>query len=295
MTDTSQLLQQIDDLKENVSDNFSRQVLDGAKIALLSVENPLRLNFFATAVRILLEHSLSKLAPTEEVVRCVWYKDERPNPDGTSQPTRRQKAIFAIQGGLSDVFLEEELGLDTAKLHQELLRALNELSKHVHARENTAVIDTNEQDQIAATLLNKIAAFFGAIHDCRKAVLDPILAALDEAAVDALLSETILEIDELSSHHSIEDVYAEKTEIYSITSDEIIYNVFGSVETTLQWGSNSDIRRGDGAEIDQTFPFTCSIAVPLEDPWDLGFAEIVVGVDTSSWTNAMRPDEYDYL
>jgi hypothetical protein len=61
------------------------------------------------------------------------------------------------------------------------------------------------------------------------------------------------------------------------------------VYVTLQWRSNSDLRRGDGAELDESFPFYVDMEVPLDDPWDLTVAETTYGVDTREWYR--EPDE----
>ena len=77
----------------------------------------------------------------------------------------------------------------------------------------------------------------------------------------------------------------------AIGAEKITYRVTGSVEVTLQWGSNSDVRRGDGAESSQSFSFHCEFQVPLDDPWDLDAAELSYGVDVSKWHDAMTPEE----
>uniref|UniRef100_A0A939M556 Predicted pPIWI-associating nuclease group 2 domain-containing protein n=1 Tax=Bradyrhizobium barranii subsp. barranii TaxID=2823807 RepID=A0A939M556_9BRAD len=59
----------------------------------------------------------------------------------------------------------------------------------------------------------------------------------------------------------------------------------------MQWGSNSDMRRGDGAEADLSFPFHCDIRVSLDDPLNMAFSETEYGVDVSSWRDGMAPDD----
>src|SRR5919106_954629 len=132
------------------------------------------------------------------------------------------------------------------------------------------------------------------VHDCRAAILEPVGEALDDAAVDALLSETILEVDELATHHSVQEVYVDRVVVHSIGSHFITYRATGSVSVVLQWGSNSDLRRGDGAELGQAFPFRCDISTSLDDPWKLDFSETEFGVDTREWREVMKPDAWDY-
>ena len=237
--------EKIEGLKAKATDEFSRSAIEGARRALADSENPLRLNFFSTAMRILLEHMMDTLSPNDEVMRSSWFKAEREG----GKPTRWQRIIFAIQGGLSEAFVTHELKVDPLPLRKRLLEAIDEFSKHVHGRENTVISDRNEQNTMAETTVAAVAAFLDAVKDCRSAVLEPIAEALDAAAVDALLSETLGEVDELASHYSLEEIYVDRVIVHAIGVGTIIYRAIGSVAVVLQWGSNSDVRRGDGAEL----------------------------------------------
>ena len=109
--------------------------------------------------------------------------------------------------------------------------------------------------------------------------------------MDALLSETLLAVDEIATHHSVDEIYVDEVTVAAIGVDTITYVVTGSVEVTLQWGSNSDLRRGDGAETGQSFPFECEFRLPLDDPWNVDSAELSYVVDTSKWHDMMTPEE----
>ncbi len=281
------LAEKLDALKPKVPDDYSRSVLDGAGFALAHNENPLRLNFFSTAMRMLFEHMMDSLAPRDKVVRCSWFKKEM--EDGKA--TRAQRALYAIQGGFTSEFVNEHLGVDPAPLAKALRSAIDELSKQIHGRENTISTDVAEQDALADGILNAMTAFLDAARETRDEVLRPVQEALDDAAVDAMMFETIQEIDELSSHYSLEEVYVDRTVVHEIGPEAIVYRSTGTVSVTLQWGSNSDLRRGEGAELDQSFPFQCDITLPLDHPWDLDMAEAVAGVDTSEWWDARAPEE----
>lgn len=284
-----ELKAQLTSLKPLAVDDFSRKAIDGAMHALADILNPLRLNFFSTAMRILFEHMIGKLSPLDEVKKCPWFKVEQDN----GKPTRGQRIAFAIQGGLQDAFVKDELGVAVAPLRKRLLTAVDELSKHVHGREDTVVSDKPEQDRQAALAVAALQNFLTAYRDCRTAIIAPIQEHLDRAAVDALISETIQEVDELATHHSIDEVYVDHVEVAEIRAATILYRATGSVSVTLQWGSNSDLRRGDGAELEQSFPFRCDIEVDLDDdPFDVDRGESTFFVDTSEWRNAMQPDEY---
>jgi hypothetical protein len=105
------------------------------------------------------------------------------------------------------------------------------------------------------------------------------------------MEETLQDVDELASHYSLEEVYVDEAKVLRIGAQTIIYRASGSVNVILQWGSNSDLRHGDGAELFETFPATCDITVAIDDPWDLSGAETRYGVDTSTWREAMAPEQ----
>jgi hypothetical protein len=273
-------------LKPKAIDQFSRRAIEDAQRALADAGNPLRLNVFSTAMRILFEHMMDTLSPSDQVTQCSWFEPER--KDG--KPTRWQRIVFAVQGGFSDAFVTQKLKVDPLPLRKRLLSTIDELSKHVHGRENTVISNRCDQDAMARSTILAMAAFLASVHDCRAAVLEPIAEALDDATVDALVTETLGDVDELATHHSLNEVCVDHVVVHTIGSNTITYRATGSVEVTLQWGSNSDLRRGEGAELDQSFPFHCDIEIPLDEPWYLDLAETTCGVDTQEWYGAMQPD-----
>lgn len=213
-------------LRLKVSDQFSGWAIDGALRALADNDNPLRLNFFSTAMRILFEHVMDTSSPEDEVVKAPWFRPER--TDG--KPTRWQRVVFAIQGGLSEEFVREELEIDVSPLRKRLLDSVDELSKHVHGRENTIIRDLIEQGTVVSTTVAAMGMFLDALHECREAVLTPIAEALDNAAVESLLSDTLMEVDELAPHYSLDEIYVDNVTVHTIGADWITYQVTGSVD-----------------------------------------------------------------
>jgi hypothetical protein len=146
---------------------------------------------------------------------------------------------------------------------------------------------------VASGAIEALGNFLDTYHECRTTILDAIQQELDDAAVDALLTDTIQEVDELATHHSVEEVYVGDTSVRSIGAHFITYRATGTIAISLQWGSNSDLRRGDGAEADLSFPFHCNIEVSLDDPLNISFGDTDYAVDVSSWHDGMAPDEDD--
>lgn len=277
-------------LKQKSTDEFSRSCIEGAHRALKDVENPLRLNFFSNAMRILFEHMMEVLAPVDAVTQSVWYRTER--EDG--KPTRGQRITYAIQGGLSEGFVTSELRVDPQNLRKRLLDALDECSKQVHAREYSIAVDRSQQDAIAATTIAAISSFLETLHFCRDAIVEPIMEAFDETAFNALLNETLPEVDEPATHYSVEEVYVDRTVVYTLGPKDITYRSTGSVSVILQYGSNSDLENDMGAKLCESFPFHCDIEVPIAEPRNLVLAKVKsCAVDVSEWHDAMKPDEWD--
>lgn len=92
-----------------------------------------------------------------------------------------------------------------------------------------------------------------------------------------------------------DEVYVGGLMVQSLTSQAITYRASGTLAVGLQWGSNSDVRTGDGAELDQSFAFVCEIVLPIDEPWNLELAETSCCLDTDSWTDLMTPDDEPQL
>jgi Predicted pPIWI-associating nuclease len=143
---------QLSALMPKAVDAFSRTAIEGARHAVTDTANPLRLNFFCTAMRILFEHMIGVLAPIDQVTKSEWFVAERPD----NLPTRSQRIVFAIQGGLADSFVKETLGIDVMPLRKRLIRAVDDLSKHVHGREDTVIEDEAEQNTAAQATIETL-------------------------------------------------------------------------------------------------------------------------------------------
>lgn len=92
--------------------------------------------------------------------------------------------------------------------------------------------------------------------------------------------------------HSIEEVYTDKVHITG-DSQFVRFEARGTVSCELQWGSNSDIRRGGGATLETSFPFVCALFSPVDDPSDVEAETDTFGVDTGSWRDRRDPGTTD--
>jgi len=145
-----------------------------------------------------------------------------------------------------------------------------------------------------------VAATEAALNDlCRTLVevraelVEKLEEHIDTAVIDRTLSETIIEIDELATHHTVEEVYTSGVEVVRISSSRIDLAAKGTISVELQWGSNSDLRRGDGALLPISFPFNCNLSSPVDDPEEIDSDDDTFVVDTSSWRDAHDDEDLD--
>ena len=242
--------------------------------------NPIRFNNFAYAIRELVGIVLKRLVDDDQIRICEWYKNETQHQCGVSQ---RQRSHYAVQGGLSDDYLKNELGLDTDFIHKYLRDAHKQLNKFTHIRPNTYNISDSDCDQFVADTLQALEGLFEAIEKNRALLLEKIWEHLDDATINSAISNTIVSVDELATHHSIDEVYVDTGRVTAIDATTVTFEVTGVLTVELQWGSNSDLRKGDGATMAKQFPFRCVLESPTNDPDNIAGSEDAFGVDTSSW------------
>ncbi|WP_137392504.1 hypothetical protein [Rhodoligotrophos defluvii] len=268
-----------DALASRMVDDFSRTVLQGALRVADDDKNPIRGNLFASAIRELLTHMLHELAPENEVKQCSWFNVE--TDDG--RPTRAQRQRYVIQGGLSDRYVKDALQLDADDLRRQLGDSVKALHKATHLRPGSVVGDDRTVDALAQDALGSLVALLDAIDHCRLEMMMAVTEAVVDEATDEVLRETIQTIDELATHHSIEEIYVDDVKTVRIDAHFVWYRATGTIGAELQWGSNSDLRRGDGATLNHSFPFICDIPAPVNDPGHFETSMVDLRVSDGGW------------
>lgn len=283
--------ERIAELPALLVDDFARNLFVGAQRVLADDQNPVRHHMFASTIRELFSYTLHHLAPDDEVTDCTWYKIA----EGQKRPTRRQRVQYAIHGGLDVEFVENTLALDVDDMSANVIDAIDTLSKFTHARPDTLITDPDEISKHGEQTLLALAKFLGDILSARTAVASALEEHIHDAVYDAIAGETLPELDELSSHYSIESHDVDEVEITRIASDWIHLTADGSVTVGLQWGSNSDIRNDMGAVGEQSFPFKAWLLAPVQSPQKVERAEEgPASVDTSSWWDNYYDPEEDF-
>lgn len=269
-----------DSVERRLGSEFEKDLFRAAVDNLSDEDNPLRFNNFAYACRELVRHVLERLAPDDSVRKCTWYKTEGHSKESV---TRRQRVYYAVQGGLSDSYLRTTLGLTIDEMHRELRDAVDRLSKYTHINENTFNVGATLGRQYAEETLTAVIGLFEEIDGCRKALVEKLWEHIDSSVIQAALNETIDAIDVLATHHFIDEIYTADVTITGIDNDCIYFLAEGSIACDLQWGSNSDLDRGDGMIRSESFSFECDLYSPVENPSEVVADEGSLKVDTTSW------------
>jgi len=272
----------ISKIESALAEGFERDLFSASQKNLDDKSSPLRLNNYAYAMRELTRHFLHRLAPDENILNCGWYKNETDKDNGI---TRKQRAYYAVQGGLQDTYIQNTLGLEVESIHKGLVKAIKNLSKFTHIVPKVFGLSDTDIDVFVSEITEAVYGFFVTINKCRRLIIDSLCEQINSAAINETLRETIRALDELASHHSIDEVYTDKVEIYEINHKFIMFRVDGVIGCELQWGSNSDLRRGDGAVMSQTYPFTCELISSVYEPEIVESIDESLGVDTSSWSD----------
>jgi predicted pPIWI-associating nuclease len=270
------------EIEKELCEGFERNLFVAAQKNLADKSNPLRFNNYSNAMRELTRHVLHRLAPDDYVISCPWYKNETDKEKGI---TRKQRAYYAVQGGLENSYVEKTLGLEVEDIHSRLVKAINSLSKFTHIEAKVFDLPESDIEALVNETTESVYGFLTTIRDCQKMIIDSLWEHIDSAVIDEALRETIISIDELATHHFIDEVYTDKVEIYEINHESIEFRVYGSIGCELQWGSNSDLRRGDGAVLPQSYPFVCELISPVYAPEEVESIEDSLVVDTSSWSD----------
>lgn len=265
----------VERLRAHLRDDFSRGLFEGALDALTQPNANTRIQHFSVSLRELSVYSLEQLAPDAAAIeRCSWYRQE-PQTEG---PTRRQRALYAGRGGLSDRFIRDELDLDPKEMFREFGPAFQELNKHTHLRPDTVITDPVEVEEFANAGLQALCDIFDVAEDIRSQLVGRMEGHLHDEAMDTFINETIDSLDLLGGRCETGIVWCEEMKVVRIDDSTIHYEISGSVDVTLHWGNGPD-----AAEMQETFPFVMKTAAPVDRPFELQSDLTEVEVDTGSW------------
>ncbi|MDP2700152.1 hypothetical protein [Thalassospira sp.] len=246
-----------------VSDTYSKQAIEGAQHALNDTNNPLRASFFATAMRILIERALHSQAPDNEVKNCSWFI---PNKDTNGKPTRNQRAMFCIHGGIPEKFLEEISSLYFKNIKYNVIKSIDNMNKLLH-QPNIDYYFKNFNNKHISEITDSIYRFFHSIIIYRSNLSNYLVERIVKE-FDFFIEIRKNEIyDTTKYEHVDQTIYPPSTSI--IKSTHIEYHMDGFIEI-----QNTKNKIEEEIEfIDISILMKC----PVEDPFgDIYPAEFLI-------------------
>lgn len=260
-------------------DQFLKKLVKGVMRVARDKKNPIRGNLVASGLREVTGHILHSLAPDDAVRDSVWFVQAK----DTKTVTRRQKAHYIVHAGLPEDFVKDALKLEMTDFTKPLLDAFEALNKSTHVRSETIVRKGSVVRQMIHEVFESLLDLLHAAAAGREEIVRATAGVMHNAVFENLISETIQELDELSTHTMVDGHYIDTVEVRSLTATRIEYAITGQVEVELQYGSNSDVRNDIGFRKDDSYPYHAVILSNPAKPMEIQPSNITLQVDNSSF------------
>lgn len=260
-------------------DRFLKKLVKGVMRVARDKKNPIRGNFVASGLREVTGHILHSLAPDDAVRDCVWFVQAK----DTKTVTRRQKAHYIVHAGFPKDFVKDALKLEMTDFTEPLLDAFEALNKSTHVRSETIVRKGSAVREMIHDVLGSLMDLLGAAASGREEIKRTTASVMHNAVFENLISETIQELDELSTHTTVDGHYIDTVEVRSLTATQIEYVITGQVEVELQYGSNSDVRNDIGFRKSDSYPYIAVITSNPAKPLEIHPDNVTLQADNSSF------------
>ncbi len=254
------------DIEKCLVSNFEKDLFRASIENITHSNSPIRFNNFAYAIRELTRHILSRLSPDDKVLKCQWYKNETERENGIS---RKQRIYYAIHGGLLPTYVQGVLKIDVETFNKDFRDIVERLNKFTHIERETFGLDEANTFLFVNETLETLVDFFDFIQETNETLSDALHKNIQIALIDSIFEQTFSSIDILATHHSLEYVHTENLDLIDIDHESIYFETDGVIEYRMQWGSNSDVRDGDGVVFNKDFPFKCKVHSNVASPTDI--------------------------
>lgn len=227
-------------------------MITGIEADLMNQSNPLALSNAAKNLRETLTAFIHTVAP-DGVVE-LWPDCE---PDEKNRPTRRSRLGCHTFLGLAKTNWPKPWVTQVEKRIDGVLDSFHDLNKFTHINEGTA--DALKTARVSLDrFVSEYLLYLDTADEAHAVLLDllrePVETELSQLAEGELHSW----FEEGVSHAYTEDVRCEELRIDEITQGRLAFSGRCRVIGTFQHRSNSDVRRGDGAEWKGLKSFTFS-------------------------------------
>jgi len=270
------------EIRKYLYDGYEKDFFDECIKNLSDKGSRIRLSNFAYSLRELVREVLADRAPDERIKNCCWYKPEY-NEKGQELISRKHRMKYAIQGGLPDSIVKDEMKIVVDETTKEVKKQIDRLSKYTHITRDVFYSE-DDIETLAVESLEAVDELFRTVADARDRFGDLVIDKINDEIFDTFLYNTINEIDSLSTHHTIHFFHLEESEVIQINDDNIFFHAKGRVYVRLQYGSNMDLKNDLGYEMDVDFPFEAVFGASIpKDLDDLMLSQVNFEVDTNEF------------
>lgn len=157
------------------------------------------------------------------------------------------------------------------------------LSKHTHIQPETIDITPDKLDAYVSETLESVDKFFIVIRESKAAVSEAFIDKIYDEIINLVTSETLGSIDEIATHYAIDEVSIDEVLVDFIDNEHVELTITGTICAELQFGSNSDMRCGDGITLDHSFPFSCRLRSEVGNPGVFPYGPENFEVSNDDW------------
>ncbi len=261
-------------IKSHLKTEFEERLFLSSLAYLENQNDPLRLNSFAYSLRELIRNVFELRAPEEKIKSCAWFRLETEN----GKPSRKQRYIFIVQGGLEHSFVRNELGIDILEPWKEIKSTIDSLSKYTHINESTFDVDDDECRKLSDEALNQLLSIFEMMEETRGEIHYRLSNHIDNELISTFVSNSMPDIDALSNNSYVEHSEVTDYQLLDIDHSQLSFEGEGIAHVSQNYGKGMD-----WCEIREEYPFTFTGTSNVNKPYDLSIPADGIVIDVREW------------
>jgi hypothetical protein len=241
-------------------DEFEMELFHAALINLHDKKNKLHINNFAYTIRELIIIYLNRKAPIKSVESSPWYNQEKVR--------RSHQVKYIIQKNINDDYFDYGTSQILTKIDEcakNFNKVFDKLNKLTHINKKTLKYNTDDGHNYIKDLFESMFKFFTMSRNIENELQIFLGNYIEDHLYDEITNHTIDAIDECSTHHLIEDTYIHDIVVNDIDEEYIYFTGQGEISVEQQYGSSSDLKRGNGMTMSTSFPVSFSGKVATSD------------------------------
>lgn len=261
--------------------DYLSQLLSAAVDSYRDSLNPARYSNSATNLRELTREFFAEVAPDSEVMKRYDFE-----PDPSSRMagvTRKHRITYAIYGLLPRDLFPEQFVDEADEIAEELSREINDLSKYTHVTKEVLAQGEADAAPLLVSVMQWFVSLIDAIESGKQLAIQKLRLFIRQDLDELFTQDFFDELDTLSTHTRPQGASDVEVQIDSVDDKWVCFSGTGSVDCDLQWGSDSDVEKDDGAEGTASFPFTFSGRAPIKNPAAIEVSREDLEIDTSSF------------